>query len=162
MLASVLALIALQSGGEGSSWAFERDLAVSESLRIAIQPESCLERADNRQFLAERVRALGLSPGRRSVNARQALNLVTEPQRHSDRLIYHYLSIGSALCAPMGEANYPCLNAYAARIEAPVGPDGQPMSRGALNDPDRTTLALMAAAREIARRCGHLPERDDL
>lgn len=159
VLAIGLALLMIaQSGSAEGGWPFEQNLAVSETFAIAGAAGDCLERQDVRGLFAERVRSLGLSPGPRSVENRERLRLVSEPQRQADRLVYHYLSIGASLCTPIDRANYPCLSVYAARIEAPAGADGRPEQRRALNDPDVATVALLELAREIAGRCGHVPE----
>lgn len=162
MLEVVLALAAAsQEGGAGATYPFERRLGVSQSISITGDAGGCVRRQDNRRFVTEQLRALGLTRGPRSEESAEALVIVTEPQRQLDRIAYHYLSIGSALCTPFDRPNYPCLSVYAARIEAPVGPDGAPLPGRALNDPDRTTVALLDLARAVAVRCGHVAGSDD-
>lgn len=156
-----LALAAAQGGGAEGPWPVELNQAVSHSFRIAGEAEDCLARPGGAQLIAERVRALGLVEGPRSEQSRRVIRMVSEPRPVGDRLVYHYLSIGAALCTPFGEANYPCLSVYSARVEAPVAPGGGPDMRLAINDPDRTTVALVEAARDLARTCGHQPSPED-
>lgn len=162
MLEAVLALAAASQGSAaGDSWPFERNLAVHQGFSITGDAGECVRRPDNRQFVIEQLRLLGLTRGPRSEERAGALVVITEPQRQLDRISYHYLSIGSALCTPFERPNYPCLTVYAARIEVPVGADGAPLLRQALNDPDRTTVALIEVARAVASRCGHVAGNDD-
>jgi hypothetical protein len=130
-------------------WPDESALADGFGADLAKGAEGCVVRAENREKAAEVLRRAGLALSDRSRHDEKSFTLYTRPERRFDRLIYHYFRVGEAIC-PKG----PCLSSYGARIELPVDSSGRSLPARALNDPDRTTLALFEAAEAIADRCG--------
>jgi hypothetical protein len=127
----------------------EQRLADSFTLPLPAGAEGCVTRPENRERVAAVLRQAGFTLSARSRESDRSFTLYTEPKRRFDRLIYHYVQVFDALCA-----SGPCLSSYAARIELPVGEDGTTQPDGAINDPDRVTLALFEAVEGIGTACG--------
>ena len=111
-------------------------------------PEGCVTRTENREHIAQLLTGRGFSISPRSRFGDKFFVFYTRPQRHHDRLVYHYFKLSEAICVP-GR----CLSSAAARIELPLGGDGRSRPQQAVNDPDRTTLALFEAAEAIGESC---------
>jgi hypothetical protein len=130
------------------AWPDERRLADHFGRGLAARAEGCVGSEDNRERVAEVLRKAGHAISPRSWRRGKAFTIYTEPKLHFGRLIYHYASVGDAMCL-----TGLCMTGYAAKIELPVAADGRTVPQRALNDPDRTTLAVFEEMEKIAERC---------